>query len=146
MKIAYNAQFGGFGLSHDAIMRFAELKGLKVYAFVDRCRPDGSLVPFNEADRMKPASDVEARETFCVHYCTTPEYSNDTYWSVDHAYRDRADHCLIRVIEEMGKKANGHCASLKIDEVSKGTLWRIDEYDGNEHVATHDSYEWNIAT
>lgn len=147
MKVAYNAQFGGFGLSYDAIMRFAELKGIKIYAFVDRRLTDGSLVPFNAPDRMVPAKVPEARKSFCVHYCTTPEYSNDTYWSPhDQVYRDRGDPILIQVIEEMGKRANGECATLKIEEVPKGTLWRIDEYDGNESVATQDSYEWQVAT
>lgn len=144
-KIAYNAQFGGFGLSHDAIMRYAELKGIKIYAFVDRRRADGSLVPFDKPDRMKSASDAEARNAFCVHYCTTPEYSNDTYWSTHKAYEDRADPVLIRVIEEMGKKANGQCATIKIEDIPAGTQYRIDEYDGNESVATRDSYDWKTA-
>jgi hypothetical protein len=143
-KVAYNAQFGGFDLSHDAIMRYAELKGIKIYAFVDRRRPDGSLVPFDEADRMKPASATEARKAF-LHYCTTPEYSNESYWSTHKAYEDRADPILIQVIEELGKKANGQCATLKIEEVPAGTQYRIDEYDGNETVATRDSYEWRTA-
>ena len=31
MKVVINACYGGFGLSHKAIMRYAELKGFKLY-------------------------------------------------------------------------------------------------------------------
>jgi hypothetical protein len=146
MKVAYNACYGGFSLSHAAIRRYAELKGLKLYAFTDKRLADGSLVPFDAPDRMKPISDAEAEKAFIVHYCTTPTYSNETYWSAYDLKEDRADPILIQVIEELGAAANGSCAKLKIDDVPKGTLWRIDEYDGLEHVATQDSYEWKVAT
>lgn len=146
MKVAYNACFGGFSLSHKATMRYAELKGIKLYAFVDRRNADGSLMKFDAPDRQRRATDDEAEKAFMVHYCTTPEFSNESYWS-EHGFSDkRSDPALIQVIEEMGTASNGSCASLKIEDVPKGTLWRIDEYDGNEHVATQDSYEWNVAT
>lgn len=57
----------------------------------------------------------------------------------------RDDPALIEVIEELGERAAGDCAKLAIEEVETGTLWRIDEYDGNESIMTQDSYEWNIA-
>jgi hypothetical protein len=52
---------------------------------------------------------------------------------------------LVQVVEELGDKANGRCAKLRIAEVPAGTLYRIDEYDGFESVETKDSYEWNVA-
>lgn len=58
---------------------------------------------------------------------------------------ERDDPALVQVVEELGSKANGHCAALQIEDVPKGTEWRIDEYDGNESVATKDSYEWKTA-
>jgi|TARA_Y100000310_G_scaffold220623_1_gene222169 hypothetical protein len=34
MKVVINDKFGGFGLSHEAVMRYAYLKGIKLYPFV----------------------------------------------------------------------------------------------------------------
>jgi len=48
---------------------------------------------------------------------------------------ERDDPILIQVVEELGEKANGMCASLKIVEIPDDVDWEISEYDGNEHVA-----------
>jgi hypothetical protein len=58
---------------------------------------------------------------------------------------ERNDPALAQVVEELGDKANGSCAKLRIQEVPAGTLYRIDEYDGSESVMTHDAYDWNVA-
>jgi len=142
-KIAYNACYGGFGLSHDAIMRYAALKGLTIYPFVDCRTEDGSLLPYNAPNRFRRATEKESQTAFLVHYCTTPEYSDETYWSPYDAYKDRAD--SIQVIEELGENANGQCAKIRLEEVPSGTLYRIDEYDGLESVATQSTYEWSVA-
>lgn len=140
MKVVYNGCFGGFGLSHEGIMRYAELKGLKLYPFVDQRDKDGRLL----FGKVKPAADIDLSSAYLVHYCTAPEYSNDSYWSGRDI--ERNDPALVRVVEELGKKANGHCASLKIEDVPTGSLYRIDEYDGNESVMTQGEYEWKVAT
>lgn len=140
-KIAYNACYGGFGLSHDAIKRYAELKGVTIYAFVNEKKADGGI----DLHSHRLATDEEARKAFMVHYCTTPEFSNDTYWSSGRMEKDRSDPNLIQVIEELGDAANGQCAKLRIEEIPAGTQYRIDEYDGNETVATQDSYDWKTA-
>ena len=145
MKVVYNSCYGGFSLSHDGIMRYAELKGIKIYPFVDARLEGENRLPYDTPDRYRPATHAEAKDAFIVHYCTTPAYSNESYWSSYSIGEDRSDPILVQVVEELGKKANGQCASLKIEDVPAGTLYRIDEYDGNEHVATQDSYEWNIA-
>lgn len=47
----------------------------------------------------------------------------------------RDDPNLVEVIEELGEKANGVCADLKIVEIPDDVKWVIDEYDGLEQVA-----------
>lgn len=138
-KIAYNRCFGGFGLSHTAVLRFAELKGIKLYSFVSDYS-DGKRGDY------KPYTTEEGRSP-TIHYCTTPEFSNESYWSEYDAIRNgsRHDPDLIKVIEELGPKANGDCAQLAIAELPSGTLYRIDEYDGRESVETNSSYEWTVA-
>ena len=74
----------------------------------------------------------------------------DTCWRLlevrDALVEERDDPVLIQVIEKLGKKANGRCAQIKIEDVPKGALWRIDEYDGNESVMTQDAYEWKVTS
>ena len=95
-KIVYNACYGGFGLSDEAMRRYCEIKGI-------------------------------AEETI---------YDGDI---------ERTDPVLVQVVEELGDKANGDCAMLRIAELSAGTLYRIDEYDGLEQVCTQDDYAWSVA-
>ena len=58
---------------------------------------------------------------------------------------DRADPILVQVVEELGEEANGLYANLVIIDLPKGTLYRIDEYDGMESVMTQDDYDWSVA-
>lgn len=57
----------------------------------------------------------------------------------------RADPMLVQVVEELGDEANGDYAELRIKDVPPGTLYRIDEYDGNESVMTQSEYDWSVA-
>lgn len=141
MKVAYNACFGGFSLSHAGIMRYAKIKGIELYAFVDQRDKDNNLKLQN---KPRPAQGNESNTAFIVYYCTSPEYSDETYFHDRDI--DRTDPALIQTIEELGKAANGSCAELAIDDVPAGALYRIDEYDGRETVMTQDSYDWKVAS
>ena len=52
-------------------------------------------------------------------------------------YRDipRDDPVLIQIVEDMGTKADGTFAALKVVEVPDDVNWYIEEYDGREWVA-----------
>lgn len=62
----------------------------------------------------------------------------------DFAHRDipRDDPYLVQVVRELGEKANGSHAKLKIVEIPGDVSWHIAEYDGNEWVA-EDHRTWN---
>jgi hypothetical protein len=47
----------------------------------------------------------------------------------------RDDPYLVKIVRDMGEKANGSHAELRIVEVPAGVEWDIEEYDGNEWVA-----------
>jgi hypothetical protein len=66
---------------------------------------------------------------------------------IKHTWYDleRIDPILIQVVEELGEEANGMCAKLVIEEIEKGTRYRIDEYDGMESIETRDDIDWRIA-
>jgi hypothetical protein len=48
---------------------------------------------------------------------------------------DRTNEKLIKCVEELGEKANGKFAKLKIVEIPDDTEFEIEEYDGREWIA-----------
>jgi hypothetical protein len=136
-KIVYNACFGGFGLSHKAIMRYAEIKGITLYIHDDRFMNEYYLCPSEEYERI--LAEEEANPIYPDRFTR----SNSLYFSPNDI--ERNDPVLAQVVEELGDTANGSFAKLRIAEVPAGTLYRIDEYDGSETVETKDSYHWKMA-
>lgn len=143
-KIVYNGCFGGFSVSDAAIKRYAELKGITLYPECDKkfsrfvtywtvpADQRGAILKDNEWQKATQEQRIASNEAYSRLTIGTREFARD-------------DPILVQVVEELGDVANGECAKLCIEDVAKGTLWRIDEYDGNEHVATQDSYEWKVA-
>jgi hypothetical protein len=106
-KIVVNACFGGFGLSHEAIMRYGELANLNLIYQESDCRWDS-------------------------RYYKNGVISEENYfWDHD---IERDDLLLVQVVEELGDRANGNCAELRIADVPDDVLWYIDDYDGSETV------------
>lgn len=141
MKIVINNCFGGFGLSHRAIIRYAELKGIKLYSWADE-----STIRIYGIDKINELIKKRA----IIHYTTVSkeayyklkkedeklgnwEKSSNTYFFECNI--ERTDKFLIQIIEELGKEANGQCAKLNIVEIPDNINWHIEEYDGNEHIA-----------
>ena len=62
----------------------------------------------------------------------------------DFYHRDieRDDPYLVEVVRQLGQKAAGGCANLKIVEIPADVKWHIAEYDGNEWVA-EDHRTWS---
>jgi hypothetical protein len=122
MKLVINRCYGGFGLSHEAIMRYAELKGIKLFWEDDGFITSYYTVPVHEFRILEK----EAKET--------RSYSkmNGVYFS---GYdMERNDPHLVQVVEEMGIKANGRFANLTIVDIPDDVNYEIDEYDGIETV------------
>lgn len=134
-KVAYNACYGGFGLSHEAVMRYAELKGITLYHDHEQRWGAYYRVPVEEYNKQYEIDEQNRNYTL----------SNEMYFSTSNIYENRSDPILIQVIEELGKKANGMCADLAIEDLPAGTRYRITEYDGYEGVETADSVDWNVA-
>jgi hypothetical protein len=136
MKIVINKCYGGFGLSHEAIMRYGEIKGISIYPIVEI----RELKSFKDRDRKYKLYDPDTygEEPFIIYYTTAPLNSDGTYsaenWISEYDF-ERNDPALIQTIEELGEKANGSCAKLKIVEIPDGVDYEIEEYDGREHIA-----------
>lgn len=121
-KIVYNACYGGFGLSEAAYEKLIEW-GVPVRGFVDQER--GEVI----FDR---GQDDDTRAL------------GGRYWDC-WTSASRSHPLLVRVVEELGAKASGQFSELEIRELPSGTKYRIDEYDGREHVITIDEHEWEVA-
>lgn len=109
--IVINRCHGGFSLSHDA--RVAYLTSLKI---------DFSITARESRDstsRHGPRIIVNGEQWF------------------DHAIR-RDDPYLVQVIRDLGDKANGVNARLKIVSIPSEVVWDLHDYDGIEWIAeTH---------
>lgn len=123
-KIVINDCFGGFGLSYKGLMRYAELKGMSLYAYV-----------YDFKSKEKIPWDGTGKEPIFLSYSTNSDLSEDSHFWRDGIERD--DPALIQVIEELGKEADGKHSSLKIVQIPDDVKWYIAEYDGDEHVAEH---------
>ncbi len=142
MEIVINKCYGGFGLSHKAVMKYAELKGLTLYPWIDdiskRAYGDKAtldnpsfgihytLVPKEEYDKI---IQEEYKESVSIERF---KKSNSLYFSERGIARD--DPLLIQIVKSLGEEANGKHAELKIVSIPDNIDWKISEYDGMETI------------
>ena len=139
-EIAINKCFGGFGLSYEAVMKYAELKGIELYGYVN-VRDDKGSMDFDKYELYDPEKDCKG--WLCIHYSKKPldtskketqiKVLNENYFSVSDISRDDPD--LIKAIRACGESANGNCADISIVKIPAGVEWAIEEYDGQEWIA-----------
>ena len=107
-RIVINQTYGGFSLSREAILLYLELSG--------------------EAYTLEPQEDRE-RQLRLGDRIMVQGYEFESR-SIN-----RDDPALVTVVRQLGSKANGDYAKLKIVEVPADVKWGIDAYDGKEWVA-----------
>ncbi len=127
MKIVINVCYGGFEISDSAVVRYAELKGIKIYPENDSF---GRINYFT----VPPEVYHETRKM-----CDTKPEGRGRYAEINgmfFSYYDieRTDPILIQVVEELGEGSWGSCAELKVVEIPDDVKWKIDEYDGMESI------------
>ena len=147
MKVVINKCYGGFSLSKKAVARLAELQGRKAYFFTHEPGNINKHIPvtvesdeglfFSAFDIPNPDEVIAEPENWHQLSQQEKEAHNKLYETHSLSSRDyeRHDPLLVQVVEELGKEANGPCASLKIVEVPDNVEWEIDDYDGQEHIA-----------
>lgn len=134
MKVVINTCFGGFGLSALAVKKIAELEGRECYFYVhdDTDYKKYVQVPLEKAVDFFIAADIP-------DFHKLSEKERDKAWSkhvLDSGREtERHDPDLVAVVEELGAKASGSYAQLRVVEVPDGVEYIIEEYDGNEHIA-----------
>jgi hypothetical protein len=115
-EIVINACHGGYGLSLEA-----ELLYLKK-----------SLIDYTTEDRVSRYDTERYGPEILV---------NGSVWRSRFDIR-RDDPVLVSVVRELGSRANGNFAELKIVEIPASVNWQIKEYDGREWIAeTHRTWD-----
>lgn len=136
MKVVINCKYGGFGLSYKAVMRYAELKGIKLYAYMEQY-DDACSDLKDYAPKIVPYVDDQCDNGYYGPAYATREVQNrNELWEnyFNDSKIDRDDLALIQVVEELSDAANGVYAKLKVVEIPNGIDWEVTEYDGYEQV------------
>lgn len=144
-KIVINSCYGGFSISAKAVKRMAELNGKPCYLFKgfgengynNPCSlEDLGNSYFSAFAVPNPIEAAKSQDNWSQMSMEERRASNKRWSeiSLDNRPSKRDDPILIKVVEELGKEANGRCAELKIVEIPDGVEWEIDEYDGVESV------------
>mgnify|MGYP001590691318 CR=1 FL=1 len=120
MKVVINRCYGGFGLSHKALLRYGEIAGI-------------SLTWKARYTRIGENQEIEPENAFLTSYYRGKEQTGQNGFFCSDLKRD--DPALVQVVEEMGKEANGPFAQLAVVETPDDIQWEIEEYDGIEWVA-----------
>lgn len=126
MKVVINKCFGGFGLSDEAYEKLI-----------------GYGIPVE-----KSGNDIQNDKPVIFDLELTPKgedkFTDQLYWRYkgrdgfvsrysSHGI-ERNNLLLVRVVEELGEKANTKFSKLAIVEIPDDVEWEIDEYDGMESV------------
>jgi hypothetical protein len=119
VKLVINKCFGGFGLSEAAYERLITL-GLPV-------------VPM-DGDHGIAIGDSEHPESNGSGHSLSKLTGSRYYASWPREEKHRSHPLLVQVVEELGDKASGSLARLRVVEVPDGVDFEIDEYDGVETV------------
>ena len=122
MKIIINTCYGGYGLSKEAILRYAKLKGMTLYTEDSLSVTHYYTVPVEEYHAISAEAKIRREYTKV----------NGVYFHDRDI--ERTDPILVQVVEELGKNANGTYSDLQIIDIPDNVKYFIDDYDGRETV------------
>lgn len=124
-KVIYNACYGGFNLSEEAVKWLMENARDEIKEFLNKA--------LDRAEEDDYTSKLESA------WCALK-------YDFNKIGIQRHDKDLIACIEALGcGKASGFCSSLAIANI-EGNMYRIDEYDGNETVIEPNQEDYIIIT
>lgn len=122
-ELVINKCHGGFGLSHEAVLRYAELKGITLHSKKEFSFRNYYTIPVDEFEKLHQEAKITGNWKLINH----------VFFFVRDI--DRDDPILIQVVKELGEKANDICAELKIVQIPDDVEYEIQDYDGMETVA-----------
>lgn len=133
-RIVINTCHGGFGLSHDGVLRYLELCGTPVWSEArdSLVRFTYWLVPPGPDRVLDITSEEWIAMSMAQRQSHNQKYSQQVFCDREIA---RDDLFLVKTVLELGERANGDHAELKVVEIPSNVEWEIIEYDGKEWVA-----------
>ena len=140
MKIVLNKCYGGFSLSHEAMMKIFKKKGIKVFPYISDWKGTTTSYSKFSPDKLKHPLLLTSityfqqepnLDSFSQDWAEDPKY-DPIYLNFD--YDARTDKDLVEVVEELGDEASGGFAKLRIVEIPDGASYEIEDYDGVETV------------
>jgi len=134
-QIVINDCYGGFGLSNLAYEKLIEW-GVPVGKYIQEKRGKDGLYkdePRNKNKIFDRKLTPKGEDDFNDLYYKYPD-AEDRYWDT-WIGDNRENPLLIKVVKELGKKASGKYANLKIVKIPFDVDYVIEEYDGWEHIA-----------
>jgi hypothetical protein len=146
MKVVINSCFGGFSLSPEALLLLWERGMTSIGTPVDEYWPPEERGSHSESYE-EHFGYTGAIQKWREHLASPPKKKSImgaflNVFTPDEKYvlsggREIERHSpeLIRVVEELGERANGSCAKLVVVEIPDGVDYVIEEYDGSEHIA-----------
>ena len=135
-RVVINDCHGGFGLSTDAVHRYLDLLGLPVWSEFDEKYSRLGIVTYwlvpPGPDRLEGNPENWHSMTLAERQAHNKKYSEQVFTERD---IPRDDPLLVKVVNELGERANNKYSKLKIVEIPADVEWEIEEYDGDEWVA-----------
>lgn len=142
MKIVINNCFGGFNISIEALKELVLRNAECVKTMTPKTYYGGDNPKYYRQEEWESKWNKDFLEYKDIgdgmfgHPSAYNIYKDGLLYCFDDRTEKtaRADKDLIEVVESLGEKADGFCASLKVVEIPDGIDWGIDEYDGLEKI------------
>lgn len=157
-KVVINQKSGGFGLSHNATLLYANLKHFNIQAYyISSDKKD-----LYEIYKKEMGENIDYS---LIIYCILPRGESfpqyvDNKFIVDNEFninnfgflgelngveklKDfRSDPCLVAVVEELEELSFNEYSSLKVVDVPDDVIWEIWVFDSGDEIVKEVSREW----
>lgn len=141
MKVIINSCFGGFELSLEVLYRAIKenIPIFECYEYGDeRGSHDWDYLLSKMNKQYKEFITIDFSNSFLSNSFLYDEKEKKMYlfkdFNGEEGYKLRTNPDLIKIVEELGEKANGKAASLSIIEIPDDVDWIIEDYDGIESI------------
>lgn len=135
-EIVINRCWGGFSLSNKAIKRYLELKGKKAFFYIGGrdWKSNGKTIYKKVDENFKGFELVWVFTKDKGNEFSEKLDNNPDFWGCSGSDIERDDEELVKVVKELGNKANANHSELKVVKIPSGVKWEISDYDGMEKI------------